>query len=855
MDFVEQMRAVGCEPSNFTDIILDDKARYIQRAGDKRGQKRISYCLNERGGWVHDHKADATYRIRSGGSSEAELTRDERAAIKQVREQEKAERERRDLRSQARLERALKIIVGNMPAAEEHEYLTRKGIKSHGIKWRKKTNELVLPMKNESGAIATIQKISGTWKGYQKGGKKRGAYYVIGEAKDDYSTFVICEGFATGASVREATGLPVVVAFDSGNLLPVAQVMRRKKPDSLIIFCADNDCWKGEKNTGREKAEAAAIAIGNARVVWPDFEAGPHTDFNDAHALYGLEYIKRAVTDIPPEMEDEAPTEVYALQCNPPLGGGDYPIAPRAADGDFGMEFRCLGYNAGVFYYFPFAGCQIVQLTASAHTMSNLLQLGALEIWETRFGGSGEDVNHSKVALTAADEMMQLCRVRGVFMEEDRIRGCGAWIDDGRVVLHTGDALYVDGHKMHFREIRSEFTYTASSRLMRPSDNPLNNYEARRLRTICEAVQWENPLSGSLLAGWLVIAPICAALTYRPHIYITGQAESGKSTVMNRIIKAVLGKMSLNVDGRTTEPSIRQRMGYDARPLVFDEAEISQSLDAVIDLARMASTGGIISKFGQPVFNSRFCGCFSGINPPINKTSDESRFTFMVLKKNTKASAMLEFDDLLRLIEETITEDYAQRMIARTLDNIQVLISNIRVFQRAARKTIGGARASEQIGTMLAGLYLLGRTDKISEDDAVKFIAAHSWNEHTTIEQEGDPVKLVQHIATALVRSSAGVDMSIGDLIGLAWAERDAPAVKLLKNYGIIVRDGRVFIASASQNLARLLKDTDWRIKWSRTLSDVNGAEKEKSVYFARGLKTSAISLPIELFEVEDNAW
>jgi hypothetical protein len=80
--------------------------------------------------------------------------------------------------------------------------------------------------------------------------------------------------------------------------------------------------------------------------------------------------------------------------------------------------------------------------------------------------------------------------------------------------------------------------------------------------------------------------------------------------------------------------------------------------------------------------------------------------------------------------------------------------------------------------------------------------------------------------------------------------EHDHQAADVLKNYGVIVKNLRVYIASTSQNMARLLKDTDWKIKWSRTLSDVAGAQKEKCVYFSRGVKTSAISLPLEIFNL-----
>ncbi len=89
------------------------------------------------------------------------------------------------------------------------------------------------------------------------GGKIRGCYFSIG--KPD-GRVLIAEGFATGASVHEATGDAVAVAFNAGNLKPVAKILRAKFPDAHITVCADNDT-KTEGNPGLTKATEAAAAI------------------------------------------------------------------------------------------------------------------------------------------------------------------------------------------------------------------------------------------------------------------------------------------------------------------------------------------------------------------------------------------------------------------------------------------------------------------------------------------------------------------------------------------------------------------------------------------------------------------
>lgn len=864
--FFTAMQNEGCPPTSAGSLVADDRPRYVSCALDKnQSKKTIAYCLRIDGefgvGWFRSfkHGASAGQTVKFVSSQSGKMTPEEKAERRKridaaKREQEKKEEARQ--KRQARLAKRLHRAVQGLPSAEAHPYLQRKKVKPYGVRVRR--GEIIVPVYQTDGLIWSVQRITadgGKW--FMSGGRVMGGYYPIPAEDGDKSTLVIAEGFATAATVREVTGSATICAFNAGNLMTVAQGLRKKYPEARLVIAADNDRFTKAENVGLVKARQAAGVVGGF-VIYPEFpENDAHgTDWNDHVNAHGPDQLRDKMLRVSaPEAgeEDGRPVDVVSDDAAPPPyydHEPHYEPPPQVevkTPGDLGMDFRVLGYNENTYYYFPFRARQIVALTAAGHTMSNLLQLSSLDRWENMYGG--EKVGHAKIAMYAANAMMQAAQAKGVFQEESRVRGCGAWIDEGRKILHCGDMLYVDGKKTAFEDFESHYTYVAASRLMTPSDNPLTNTEAHALRKICEMPTWENPLSGALLAGWLVVAPICAALNYRPHIYLTGEAESGKSTVLNEIIKPVLGRMAMNVDGGTTEPAIRDMMGHDGRPLVYDEAEPSPSMTNVIELARKASTGSTVKKYGQRAFNARFCACFSAIVPPINKTADESRVSFLVIKKNRTATAIRDYDRMLDLIEKTITPDYSNRMIARTLANMDALMANIKTFQRAARLITGGARASQQIGTMIAGLYLLGSRGVVTLADAEAWIKRHDWSEHTIIDQQGDPMKLVQHIASSLIRKVTGVgESSVGDLISAILIDRDEVSAKTLRNYGIMVKDGRVYVASAGHNLARLLKDTEWQIKWSRTLSDVPGAQKEKSVYFARGVKTSAVSLPLELF-------
>lgn len=874
-EFLDKMRSHGYEPKG--GRIVADNRRYAAFIGGEKGEPHGQYSMKIVNadfaiGYFFDFRDKEGTKISWHSKSRKKLTPEERKEVNRRlhQEQKAAEDKARKQYNKAAL-RYAKVFERLPPATTEHPYLKKKGAKIYDdARHRRKGNELILAARDNAGRIRTLQRITPTGRKYLvSGAEKKGAAFCLCSAEESHAVVCVAEGYATAGSVREAVGFPTYAAIDAGNILPVISALRAKYVDAQFIICHDNDEYTtkagGNKwNVGREKAEQAAAKIGGAFVIGPEIINEKNTDFDDLRQAKGTDEVKRVIMQVVSSIRtenggkdrgDNAPNQhLPAVPDNAEMMERDYEgetAAQSYLQGDFGMQFKILGYNNGLYYYFPFRKRQIVALTPSQHTLPNLLQLDRLDNWFKKFGADQEKVSEKKIVMYATNALMDKAISCGVFKIEDRVRGCGAWIDEGRKVLHCGDLLYVDGVSTKFDQLRSDYTYIAAAKLMRPADEPLSTKEAYALRQICERITWENKLSGPLLAGWLVVAPICGALNFRPHIYINGESESGKSTVVNKIIKPVLGKMALCKDGGSTEPSIRQAMDYDARPLIYDEAEKGASMTAVIELARKASTGAMVSKFGQKSFQARFCACFSAINPPVNKTADENRIAFMTIRKNFKSTAIEEYNDLLFMIQKHITPDYSSRLLARTLENLDTLFANIRTFEIAARKVIKGARASEVIGAMLGGLYLLHSTERISDEAAEKWITAHDWTSHTMIDEDSDPTRLLQYLSASLLRyEQPGVTpryMSIGDLIILA-KDHDKYADKILRYNGIAVKDNKIWIAGRSQGLERILKETDWSMKWTRMLLNIQGAEQFRIFYFGVANKTSGVSLPLSLF-------
>jgi len=247
-------------------IIADGKIHRFQIKGDKPGSKNGWYVLfpdsvpsgsfgNWKAGirytWCAKKKSDLTPTQRT------EHKRRMDAAIKARDAEDKA------LKLAAQ-KKAAAIWQTAPPAQDDHPYLIKKHVKAYGLRLSKIA--LVIPLRDTAGMLHSLQFIDADGnKRFLSGGRKRGCYFSIGQPA---GTICIAEGYATAASGYEATGRAVAVAFDAGNLLPVAQALRQKFPDIEIILCADNDT-ETPGNPGLTYAREAAAAVGGL-VAYPE---------------------------------------------------------------------------------------------------------------------------------------------------------------------------------------------------------------------------------------------------------------------------------------------------------------------------------------------------------------------------------------------------------------------------------------------------------------------------------------------------------------------------------------------------------------------------------------------------------
>jgi len=221
------------------------------------------------------------------------------AATKKVEEaRKKHDAEATALRDRV-AEDARRIWKNTKPVTTKHPYLKKKRIQPHGL--HVQDDCLVVLLCDADGNAHTYQYINADGeKHFPFGGAVKGHYYTI-PGRDD--VIYIAEGFATAASVHEATKHMTIAAIDGGNLKPVAEAIHQRFPNAEIVIAADDD-WKTntlkDANPGLRCARAAAAAV-DGSLVMPDFGGKAEnrrdgdTDFNDLAVYIGAGAVKRSL--------------------------------------------------------------------------------------------------------------------------------------------------------------------------------------------------------------------------------------------------------------------------------------------------------------------------------------------------------------------------------------------------------------------------------------------------------------------------------------------------------------------------------------------------------------------------------
>jgi len=522
--------------------------------------------------------------------------------------------------------------------------------------------------------------------------------------------------------------------------------------------------------------------------------------------------------------------------------------------------FQCLGHDRGRFYLYTTEGRQVLTLTArdlSSH--GELLKLASLRWLEGAFPG-----RDSFNARSAADAIMRACYARGVF-NPDAMRGRGVWLDEGRLIMHLGDQLLVDGIATPLTGHRSRFIYEQARPLNVTLGEPLTDDEGKRFLALCRSIAWAEPeRDGSFFAGWLVSALIGGALAWRPHLWLLAEHGSGKTWVMENVVTPALGEIALMLQGKTTEAGIRGELGMDARPVLFEEAETQSEADRArmqqaIDLARQASSEHAppivkgTKEGGSRRFIIRASFMFASIVGGLTQAADESRFVTLTLLGGDPD----QFAALKVAHAEAMVPNLSGRLLARAMAMAPTIRANADLLADAISRTGAGRRAGDVMGTLLACQMALVSAEQLTPEKATRILEGRQWVKDAAADAKVAPeyeraiAHLMQAEAMRINDHGRNTALTVSELVSACYdmapvtdlEYRDAD--QALRRLGMRVSGDALFLGYKAKWVSEQYRNTPWGSGWLQTLSRIPGATRNHAARFTPAYQDKAVRIPI----------
>lgn len=538
--------------------------------------------------------------------------------------------------------------------------------------------------------------------------------------------------------------------------------------------------------------------------------------------------------------------------------------------------FRPLGHDRGTCFFLTDRGRQVLAFQqAELASKPRLFLLAPLAYWEREFpsksGFSGAAVDQ------AVDYLTRACLQAGVF-RPDAVRGRGVWWEEpGTVIVHAGGVLLVNGVETALMAGPGSAIYEARVALdMRVAlADPLSASEGATLYRWALSLPWEEAreradggrvaLDGTLLAGWIVCALAAGALEWRPHAFVTGPSGTGKSQVVMKTVRALLGGFGLRLkSAEASAAGVRQRLGPDALAVTWDEAEADtqgaarriQDMLALMRIASSADDAEVVKGGGNGIavgYQMRSAFLCAAVRVPMVQRADQSRITVLNLRHTTEQDQQRFREETLEAMVDLLEPSWAARLRARVLSRVSDLRANARVFGVAVSQRLGDARLGDQYGALLAGAYLLLRDGVVDATAARRWIDQQEWLGAEALAEESDEGNLLAALLESRVQVGAERerhDFSLGELVAVAAggfhrAVTAAVAAAELGRYGLRIEQSMLLVSNTHRGVARLLEGTVYAVGWAGVLRRLAGATAAPPLYYG-GVKSRGTAIPLE---------
>jgi hypothetical protein len=583
----------------------------------------------------------------------------------------------------------------------------------------------------------------------------------------------------------------------------------------------------------------------NGKSIFLDYSR-KHPKFKEREARE--KFARAAESNAPRTCKSVAETLGHKALCEacPHYGEITSPIQLGRAAYDPGSHGPVpLGYSAEGHFVFLDQVRQILVVATSSQLLSlqYLLGLMPIQFWAGQFPGRKNSATVDPWA--AGQALMETCRQRGPF-DSKNVRGRGVWREADRIIVNLGGALpsglkyvYVCFEPLPLKEVK--------------------NFPVSRLERMLELFTWRNPQDAMLALGWLAIAPICGVLKWRPHCFVYGPPNCGKTT-LHTTVTNLLTPLVVSVDGQSTEAGIRQMIKADSRPCVIDEFESDQArghITGVLRLARSASSAESPVLRGTPEgkamhFALRTCFFFAAVNPSGMSPADATRILLLeMLKHKGDPKVAAEIGEL-----EAFFSDKGPEWCGYMAGLAYLVTEAIDVFKKAL---VGiDSRHRQNVATLLAGAFVAQNRTVPSDEQAHSIAEAFrpTVELHAEAFERDDAVECLEHLLAHQVEKNTLGYWTAATLHPKSQDYVRSEAKRILRNFDIVIRtsgeEPGVFIKNRSPAVDTIFRETKWgRGAWERALRKHGKYFAPRHPVHIAGAKSRAIGLPLDVFQAE----
>ncbi len=514
-------------------------------------------------------------------------------------------------------------------------------------------------------------------------------------------------------------------------------------------------------------------------------------------------------------------------------------------DDENAFRFKILGYSGEQIVFYPFGSRKITRFRASSLSKGVMMTLMDRSRWGQLYqredGGIAWDA--------AVNDLLRRAEEKPVF-NQACIRGAGAWNDQGRVIVNTGEYLIDRGERRELYEADGDFVYERGRFAPYNVGDPVTTEEAARLPRMLESIEWENVAHSAILAGWLLLSPFGGALRWRPHVWMTGPKGSGKSWVLENITYPMCGhEFGVMGYGTSTPAGIRDSLGNSAVSTQMDEMEsdnpkYAEYIDQNLKLFREGSSGkglGAATLHGTQdgegrQWHTQSMALFASIGAGLRHGADRSRFTTITIR-GARGRPIAEREQQFRTLQDqagVVTRAWARAFHCRTFRIIDETLDCITAMTAQATDVLGNRRDGDQLGTLLAGAWMIEHDRAATAAECREYLESIKLDRILSgeIDKPDEELVLDELLASRIeitdgnkrTRPTIGTALqfwywSKGTIVAndeaYDFPAADADRIKReLEQIGlkpvIVKNTGRLQIACGHPAIRQLLKDTAW---------------------------------------------